>query len=99
KRPSSYLLPGQHMVVGDILDAAAVRQAVVGCDVVYHFAGFADLDEAATKPQETIQDNILGTAIVLEAAAEAGVKRFIYASTIYVYSNLGGFYRCSKQAA
>ncbi|SVD95650.1 uncharacterized protein METZ01_LOCUS448504, partial [marine metagenome] len=35
----------------------------------------------------------------MNAAVEAKVQRFIFASTIYVYSNLGGFYRCSKQAA
>ena len=29
---------------------------------------------------------------------KAGIKRFIFGSTIYVYSGLGGFYRCSKQA-
>jgi len=51
-----------------------------------------------TKPLDTIRRNILGTATVLDAAVEAKLKRFIYASTIYVYSSLGGFYRCSKQA-
>ena len=34
-----------------------------------------------------------------DAPDEAKIKRFIYASTIYVYSDKGGFYRCSKQAA
>jgi UDP-glucose 4-epimerase len=40
----------------------------------------------------------MGTVNLLEAATKAGVKRFVFASTIYVYSELGGFYRCSKQA-
>ena len=35
---------------------------------------------------------------MLDAAVESGVRRFVFASTIYVYSGLGGFYRCSKQA-
>lgn len=97
-RPSPYLDPRQTMIVGDIGDAAAVRAALAGADVAYHFAGLADLDDASTKPLDTIRRNILGTATVLDAAVETRLKRFIYASTIYVYSTLGGFYRCSKQA-
>ena len=99
RRPSPYLKAGQQMLVGDILDSEAVAKAVRGCGVVYHFAGFADLEDATTQPSETVRQNILGTAIILEAALRAGIQRIIYSSTIYVYSQLGGFYRCSKQAA
>lgn len=88
----------QRMVVGDILDSAAVQTVLKGAEIVYHFAGMADLDDAHTKPLDTVEKNIAGTAIILDAAVRADVRRFIYASTIYVYSNLGGFYRCSKQA-
>lgn len=98
-RPSPYLKAGQKMIAGDILDAAAVRRAIEGCDYVYHFAGIADIDEANSRPVDTVRFNILGTANVLDACRVVGVKRFLYASTIYVYSHAGGFYRCSKQAA
>jgi len=98
-RPSPYLLPGQEMIIGNMLDEDAVFEAVRGCDYVYDFAGIADLDDATTKPLDTVQQNIVGTTILLEAAREHSVERFIYASTIYVYSTKGGFYRCSKQAA
>jgi UDP-glucose 4-epimerase len=59
----------------------------------------SDLDDATTKPLETVQHNIMGTVVLLDAAVRAGVRRVVYASTIYVYGRLGGFYRCSKQAA
>ena len=98
-KPSAYIKPNQKMIIGDILDAEKVRDAVNGCDYVYNFAGIADLDDASVKPLETAIQNIKGTVILLEAAQQNNIKRFIYASTIYVYSNRGGFYRCSKQAA
>ncbi len=98
QKPSSYLRADQTMIVGDILDADQVRQAMKGQDIVYHFAGLADLDRAADKPSEAVSQNIVGTVHLLDAAVELKVERFVYASTIYVYSRLGGFYRCSKQA-
>jgi UDP-glucose 4-epimerase len=97
-RQSTYLKSPQEMVVGDILDEKKVRKVVEGVDVVYNFAGIADIGEAANKPVETVKYNILGNAIVLDAAKEAKIKRFVYASTIYVYSESGSFYRCSKNA-
>jgi UDP-glucose 4-epimerase len=62
-------------------------------------AGIADLDDAKTRPITTVQLNIEGNVVAMEAAVRAGCTRFIYASTIYVYSEKGGFYRCSKQAS
>ena len=96
---SPYLRKGQEMIVGDILDKNKISRAVEGCDAVYNFAGIADLDTATTQPIDTVNQNIFGNALVLDASVKAGAKRFVYASTIYVYSSLGGFYRCSKQAA
>ena len=98
RRVSPYLRPDQEMVVGDILDAEGVRQAVSGCQVAYHFAGLADIGEALERPLDTVRLNILGTVTVLEAARRADVGRFVFASTVYVYSRAGGFYRTSKQA-
>lgn len=99
RKPSPYATDTQRVVVEDILDHKAVADVLQGADDVYHLAGIVDLDDATTKPLETVQQNIAGTVILLSEAARAGIKRFVYASTVYVYSNLGGFYRCSKQAA
>ena len=89
----------QIMVVADILDESALDRAVQGCQTVYNFAAIADLDEAINKPVETVKVNVLGNTMVLEACRRHGVKRFVYASTVYVHSREGGFYRCSKHAA
>lgn len=96
---SKYLKPGHEMIVGDILDFDQVQKAVCSCDYVYNFAGIADIDEALNKPVETVKLNILGNVHILEAVKTSKCKRFIYASTLYVYSNSGGFYKCSKQSS
>jgi UDP-glucose 4-epimerase len=41
---------------------------------------------------------VVGTVNVLDRCRRARVERFVFASTVYVYSREGGFYRCSKQA-
>lgn len=96
---SPYLSDGQMMVAGDILNFDQVMDAVRGQDIIYNFAGYADLDSASTRAFDTAELNIFGNLNVLEAAKRQGVQRYIYASTIYVYSQKGGFYRCSKQAS
>ncbi len=98
-KPSPWLLPEQEMIVGDIRDEAAVRRCVNGARYVYHLAGIADIEQAAANPRSTIEHNIIGSAIVLQACLEAKVERLLAASTIYVYSRQGSFYRVSKQAA
>ena len=89
----------QKMIVGDLLDKNILNKAVSDAEAVYNFAALADLNQARNKPIETVETNILGNVQVLEACRINAVKRFIYASTVYVHSREGGFYRCSKQAA
>lgn len=85
-------------IVAELDDSAALESAVEGQDAVYHLAAFADLNAAKTRPLDTVRANILGTVQLLEAMRTRGVHRLLFASTAYVYSREGGFYRCSKQA-
>ncbi|MDQ3185120.1 MAG: NAD(P)-dependent oxidoreductase [Pseudomonadota bacterium] len=97
--PSLYRSYDQEMIIGDVMDPAQVTEAAKGADVVYNFAAIADIDEAHDKPLATATINVLGNMHVLEAARLAGARRFVFASSIYVYSESGSFYRASKQAA
>ena len=96
---SPWLRDDQRMVIGDILDEKALVDAFDGASIVYHFAGVTDINDANKRPLDAIKLNIIGTATVVDATQRMGVERFIYASTMYVYSPYGSFYRASKQAA
>ena len=99
QKPSTYLKDGQEMILGNLMDLEAVVKAAEGCRFVYNFAGLADLDEARDQPIETANQNVVGNIHVMEAARLAQAERFVFASSVYVYSTSGSFYRASKQAA
>lgn len=67
-------------IIGDLRDAASLRAAVRGCRTVFHVA--ADYRLWARSPQEFYRSNVDGTANLLDAAAEAGVERIVYTSTV-----------------
>ena len=83
---------------GDVLDTYGLGLAMAGCDTVFHNAAIADIEEAASDPSRTMEVNVLGTSRVLETAAKCGVKRVVYASSVYTMGKRGSFYRISKQA-
>jgi UDP-glucose 4-epimerase len=99
KTKSEWLRNNQEIVIGDVQDSEKLNQTIAGAEVVYNFAALADINQALEQPLKTVNINILGNLNVLEACRIHGVKRFIYASTIYVHSREGGFYRCSKQSS
>ena len=95
--PSPYIRDDQSLIQGDILNHELVDTVVADNDIVYHFAGIADVDECARRPVDTVRYNILGTVQILEACRKASIKRFVFASSAYVYSKYGYFYKTSKQ--
>jgi len=80
----------------DILDAKAVDNLVNGADIVYNFAGFANLDDAIANPIKALELNVMGNMNILEACKKHHIKRFVYASSAYAMSDKGSFYGISK---
>jgi UDP-glucose 4-epimerase len=75
-------------VVGDLLDRTALVRAIRGCDAVVHLAAVADVGAVAADPARADLVNVRGTQFVLEAARQVGVRRFVYASTVWVYGGV-----------
>src|SRR4051812_49541460 len=89
-RPSPFHVNGNRpdTVIGSILDLDALTRAMRGCDAVMHLAAAADVGEVEKAPVHSEELNARGTLCVLEAARQAHVKRVVYASTIWVYSDV-----------
>jgi UDP-glucose 4-epimerase len=97
--PSPWLDGRGEMVLGDIMDPSAVAAALEGVEVVYHFAGMADLNSSLSAPQQAFSLNVMGTVTLLEEVRKKPITRFVYASSAYVFSTKGAFYGTSKKCA
>lgn len=85
-------------IKGNILNLKQVKKATKGQDIVYNLAGISDIGDSIKNPISTTRINILGSVFTLEAAVKYTVKRYIFASSIYVLSRQGGFYKTSKKS-
>ena len=75
-------------VIGDMCVLEDMLRAAEGCDAIAHLAAAADVGEVQQDPVAAEQLNARGTVNVLEAARRHGVGRVVYASTIWVYSDV-----------
>jgi len=70
-----------------ITDRKAVKTAMKGVDYVFHLAALISVPESMEKPLECADINVNGTLIVLQEAADAGVKKLCFSSSAAVYGN------------
>lgn len=77
--------PRHVFVQGDVRDEALVRSLVDGADVVINFAAESHVDRSIADPLLFTDTNVGGTTVLLRAASQAGVERFVHVSTDEVY--------------
>jgi UDP-glucose 4-epimerase len=70
----------------DILDLSSLIAATRGVDALCHLAAVSNVDYAHKYPVYTVNLNVLGTTLVMEAARTNGLKQVIFASTVWVYT-------------
>ncbi|MFC9684989.1 NAD-dependent epimerase/dehydratase family protein [Streptomyces sp. NPDC056948] len=78
----------------DVRDPAAVRSALAGVDAVCHQAAMVGLGDGVADAAAYVSHNDLGTAVLLAAMAEAGVRRLVLAGSMVVYGE--GRYECPR---
>ena len=96
--PPPQKIADSEFIKGSILDKTLVTSAMKDVDIVYHFAAMTDIDIVNESPAQAIEVNIAGTSNVLEACVQERIERFIFSSSVYVYSEFGGVYKSTKQA-
>jgi len=75
------------LLVGSILDRDLLRRAMREVDYVFHLAAMISVPESMQKPVECNELNTTGTLMVLEAAAQAGVKKLVFSSSAAIYGD------------
>jgi dTDP-glucose 4,6-dehydratase len=80
--------PELSFVQGDICDADTVRAAMEGVTHVLHFAAESHVDRSIADGSDFVTTNVVGTHTLLNAAAAAGVERFVQVSTDEVYGSV-----------
>jgi UDP-glucose 4-epimerase len=77
--------PAAEVITGSVADGALVGEAVAGVELVLHQAAHRAVLRSVEDPLATDLANVHGTLTVLKAAADAGVRRVVYASSSSVY--------------
>jgi dihydroflavonol-4-reductase len=90
RRPEKATGLDAEVVQGDLSDADAIRRGIEGCQAVFHIAADYRVGMAASKRESMYDSNVRGTERVLDAAADAGVDRIVYVSTVNAFGNTRG---------
>ena len=83
----AHLMDRLELIEGSVADAALMKRAMRGVDVVFHQAALPSVPRSLADPVATHQACATGTLVTLLAARDARVRRFVYASSSSAYGN------------
>ncbi|MDC3170840.1 NAD-dependent 4,6-dehydratase LegB [Prochlorococcus sp. AH-716-E13] len=75
------------VILGDVRDPLCVKQAMKGCDTVFHLAALIAIPYSYIAPSSYVDTNIHGTLNVLQAARELNISKLIHTSTSETYGS------------
>jgi len=90
--------PRYRFVQGDIQDEVLVNRLMKGMDACINVAAQTHVDRSISGPGVFITTNVLGTQVLLEAARNAGVSKFIQVSTDEVYGSIEGTAKFTEES-
>jgi dTDP-L-rhamnose 4-epimerase len=91
-----YLNPAAELVVGDVRDRSALKDALEGVGVVFHYAAAVGVGQSMYEIRRYVEANTLGGATLLDILANErlGVRKLVVASSMSIYGE--GKYECAK---
>ena len=75
------------LIEGDIREPSDVQRALADVDLVAHLAAKAGVRNSIERPAEYIDNNVVGTQVLIEGMVSAGIKRAVYASSSSIYGS------------
>jgi nucleoside-diphosphate-sugar epimerase len=84
---AEWLNPFAKLIIGDVENKADCARAMEGCSAIIHLAAQSRSAPSVLSPERTICTNVMGTANVLSAAYERGIKKIVYAASATYYGN------------
>ena len=85
--PKPVTVDGWEGLQGDLRDRTTLAKVVRDVDIVFHEAAVSSSPMFEPDPSQGVEVNVMGGLYLLQASADAGVKRFVYASTSSLYGN------------
>ena len=83
--------PHFELICGDVLDLSSLKDAMEGCDFVFHFAANADVRFGTDHPKRDLEQNTIATFNVLEAMRENNIEKIAFSSTGSIYGEADVF--------
>ena len=99
KKKSKYINKNQKFINLDLKNIKRLSKEIKKFDIIYYFADIADIQESKKNYMSTINQNLIILTEILKLIVNSKVKNFVYASSLYVFSEAGSFYRATKQCA
>ncbi len=84
------------IIEGDLLDYASVVRALQGCEQLYHIAGF--VSPRPSQRKQLYDSNVRATEVLLDAAAEVGIRRIVYLGSTTAIGMSNGPYPIREDA-
>ena len=84
-------------VKGNILDIKKINKIIKKDSYVFNFAAWSDIGSGEKNKKKVFDYNVKGNSAILNLCKKRKIKRFFFASSIYVFSRYGGAYKNSKQ--
>lgn len=85
------ILDKARFITGDLCDPDVCREAIDGVNYVIHLAALGSVPRSIANPGATLENNVMSTVNILEAAKNQGVERFVFASSASVYGDSGNY--------